>query len=107
MGNRVCEGETTLVGGHGTDRLDGFKTLTKRLIEATAKLGSGAVNATIDALAAMDSKNENIRVREGLIRILGELKDPRAVETLESLSQHKSERIRDAVDRALFKIRGF
>ena len=81
--------------------------VAEQVIEATSKLGSGAVNATIDALASMDSKNENIRVREGLIRILGELKDPRAVETLESLSQHKSERIRDAVDRALSKIRGF
>ncbi|NBR21560.1 MAG: HEAT repeat domain-containing protein [Proteobacteria bacterium] len=55
----------------------------------------------------MDSKNEDIRVREGLIKILGELKDPRAVESLEGLSQHSSERIRDAVDHALFKIRGF
>ena len=81
--------------------------VAEQVIEATVKLGSSAVNATIDALAAMDSKNEDIRVREGLIKILGELKDPRAVETLESLSQHPSERIRDAVDQALFRIRGF
>ena len=81
--------------------------VAEQVIEATVKLGSSAVNAAIDALAAMDSKNEDIRVREGLIKILGELKDPRAVETLESLSQHPSERIRDAVDQALFRIRGF
>ncbi|MDP6466050.1 MAG: HEAT repeat domain-containing protein, partial [SAR324 cluster bacterium] len=81
--------------------------VAEQVIEATVKLGSSAVNAAIDALNAMDSKNEDIRVREGLIKILGELKDPRAVETLESLSQHSSERIRDAVDQALFKIRGF
>ena len=81
--------------------------VAEQVIEATVKLGSSAVNAAIDALAAMDSKNEDIRVREGLIKILGELKDSRAVETLESLSQHSSERIRDAVDQALFKIRGF
>ena len=81
--------------------------VAEQVIEATVKLGSSAVNAAIDALNAMDSKNEDIRVREGLIKVLGELKDPRAVETLESLSQHSSERIRDAVDQALFKIRGF
>jgi HEAT repeat protein len=81
--------------------------VAEQVIEATVKLGSSAVNAAIDALNAMDSKNEDIRVREGLIKILGELKDTRAVETLESLSQHSSERIRDAVDQALFKIRGF
>ena len=44
---------------------------------------------------------------EGLIKILGELKDTRGVDTLESLSQHQNERIRDAIDNALFKIRGF
>jgi len=81
--------------------------VAEQVIEATVKLGSRAVNAAIDALNAMDSKNEDIRVREGLIKILGELKDTRAVETLESLSQHPSERIRDAVDQALFRIRGF
>ena len=81
--------------------------VAEQVIEATVKLGSSAVNAAIDALNAMDSKNEDIRVREGLIKILGELKDTRAVETLESLSQHPSERIRDAVDQALFRIRGF
>ena len=81
--------------------------VAEQVIEATVKLGSSAVNAAIDALNAMDSKNEDIRVREGLIKVLGELKDPRAVESLEGLSQHSSERIRDAVDQALFKIRGF
>ena len=81
--------------------------VAEQVIEAIVKLGSSAVNATIDALNAMDSKSEDIRVREGLIKILGELKDPRAVESLEGLSQHSSERIRNAVDHALFKIRGF
>ena len=44
--------------------------VAEQVIEATVKLGSSAVNATIDALNAMDSKNEDIRVREGLIKIL-------------------------------------
>ena len=81
--------------------------VAEQVIEAIVKLGSSAMNAAIDALNAMDEKNEDIRVREGLIKILGELKDPRAVESLEALSQHSSERIRDAIDQALFRIRGF
>ena len=78
-----------------------------QVVEAIGRLGSGAVNATIDALNQMKGKALNIPVMENIIKILGELKDPRAVESLEPLSQHPSERIRDAVDRALFQIRGY
>ena len=78
-----------------------------QVVEAIGRLGSGAVNATIEALDVMKEKSTDIPVMENLIRILGELKDPRAVETLESMSQHSSERVRDATDRALFQIRGY
>ena len=78
-----------------------------QVVEAIGRLGSGAVNATIDALNQMKGKALNIPMMENIIKILGELKDPRAVERLEPLSQHSSERIRDAVDRALFQIRGY
>ena len=78
-----------------------------QVVEAIGRLGSGAVNATIEALDQMKGKALNIPMMENIIKILGELKDPRAVESLEPLSQHPSERIRDAVDRALFQIRGY
>ena len=81
--------------------------VASQVVEAIGRLGSGAVNATIEALDQMKGKESNIQVIENVIKILGELKDPRAVESLESLSQHSSERIRDAVDRALFQIRGY
>ena len=81
--------------------------VASQVVEAIGRLGSGAVNATIEALDQMKGKESNIQVIENIIKILGELKDPRAVESLESLSQHSSERIRDAVDRALFQIRGY
>jgi len=81
--------------------------VASQVVEAIGRLGSGAVNATIEALDQMKGKESNIPVMENIIKILGELKDPRAVESLESLSQHSSERIRDAVDRALFQIRGY
>ena len=81
--------------------------VASQVVEAIGRLGSGAVNATIEALDQMKGKESNIPVMENIIKILGELKDPRAVESLEPLSQHSSERIRDAVDRALFQIRGY
>ena len=81
--------------------------VASQVVEAIGRLGSGAVNPTIEALDQMKGKEFNIPVMENIIKILGELKDPRAVGSLEPLSQHSSERIRDAVDRALFKIRGY
>ena len=81
--------------------------VAEQVIEAVGRLGSGAVDATIEALQKQKGPDVIIRVMESLIRILGELKDLRAVEVLESYSQHESERIRDAVDRALFQIRGY
>ena len=81
--------------------------VASQVIEAIGRLGSGAVNATIEALDQMKGKESNIPVMENIIKILGVLKDPRAVESLESLSQHSSGRIRDSVDRALFQIRGY
>ena len=58
-------------------------------------------------ISSMILVNTNIKMLERLIRILGVLKDPRAVETLESFSQHSNKRIRNAIDRTLFQIRGY
>ena len=43
--------------------------VAEQVIEAIVKLGSSAVNATIDALNAMDSKNEDIRAKKKLTKI--------------------------------------
>jgi hypothetical protein len=80
--------------------------VAEQVIHAIAQLGSGAVDPTLRGLRDA-RKGDDLRVIEAYLRILGELKDARAVETLESLSKHQSERIRDAVDRALFQIRGY
>ena len=74
---------------------------------AIGRLGSMAINPTLDSIRKYMKSPDDVRVLEFHIKILGTLKDPRSVETLESLSQHPSERIRDSVDRALFQIRGF
>ena len=46
-------------------------------------------------------------ILERLIRILGELKDQRALAVLDRLSIADSERVRTAVDFSLRQIRGF
>ena len=66
-----------------------------------------AINPTLDSIKKYMKSPNDVRVLEFHIKILGTLKDPRSVETLESLSQHSSERIRDSIDRALFQIRGY
>ena len=81
--------------------------VAEQVAEAIGRIGSMAVSPTLDSIKAFTTDKEDIRVLELHIQILGKLKDPRAVETLESLSQHQSERIRDAVDRTLFQIRGY
>ena len=80
--------------------------VAEQVIHAIAQLGSGVVDPTLRGLRDVQ-KGDDLRVIEAHLRILGELKDARAVETLEALSKHQSERIRDAVDRALFQIRGY
>ena len=70
------------------------------------QLGSNAVEATITALQKQ-KKSSELLVIERLIRILGLLKAKQGIEMLESYSQHDSGRIRNAVEHALFQIRGF
>ena len=78
----------------------------EHIVEALSQLGHSAVDPVISSLKKVSS-SENIPTIEAHINILGNLKDPRASSTLEALSQHKDERIRDAVNTALRKIRGF
>ncbi len=80
--------------------------VAEQVIEALRHLGSNAVEATITALQKQKKSGEPL-VTERLIRTLGLLKAKQGIEMLESFSQHESERIRDAVEHSLFKIRGF
>jgi len=78
-----------------------------QVAEAISRLGSKAVNPTLESIKKYKNDSEDERILELHIQILGKLKDVRAAETLEALATHPSERIRDAVDRALFQIRGY
>ena len=77
-----------------------------QVIEAMRQLGTNAVEATITALQEQ-KKSSELLVIERLISILGLLKAKQGIEMLESYSQHDSGRIRNAVEHALFQIRGF
>ena len=80
--------------------------VAEQVIEAMKQLGSNAVEATITALQKQKKSGE-LLVTVRLIRILGLLKAKSGIDLLESFSQHDSERIRNAVEQSLFKIRGF
>ena len=80
--------------------------VAEQVIEALRHLGSNAVEATIMALQKQKKSGE-LLVTERLIRVLGLLKAKQGIGMLESFSQHESERIRDAVEHSLFKIRGY
>jgi len=77
-----------------------------QVVEGIVRLGHNAVTSVIQALKKHDP-NSPSRVTEHLVRILGELRDRRASDTLIRFSQSASMDIRNAVDHSLSKIRGF
>ena len=80
--------------------------VAEQVIEALKRLGTNAVEATINALRKKKKSGE-LLVTVSLIRILGLLKAKPGIEMLLSFSQHDSDRVRDAVEQSLFQIRGF
>ncbi len=81
--------------------------VAEQVVEAIGRLGSKAVAPTLDSIKGYTNSPDDVRVLELHIRILGKLKDNRAIPTLEPLATHPSERIRDAADFAMTQIRGF
>ena len=77
------------------------------VVEGLSSLKALAVDPVIEALKKQAENKENIVIKERLIEVLGNLEDQRSVPLLESLSQDPDERVRTAVDRALYKLRGF
>ena len=80
--------------------------VAEQVIEALKRLGTNAVEATINALRKQKKSGE-LLVTVSLIRILGLLKAKPGIEMLLSFSQHDSDRVRDTVEQSLFQIRGF
>jgi HEAT repeat protein len=81
--------------------------VAEQVVEAIGRLGSKAVAPTLESIKGYSTSPDDVRVLELHIRILGKLKDNRAIPTLESLATHPDELIRDATDFALTQVRGF
>ncbi|MCP4751061.1 MAG: HEAT repeat domain-containing protein [Proteobacteria bacterium] len=77
------------------------------VVEGLVKLGRMAVVPVMSRLEKLKGESGNVDTKERLITVLGELKDSRAAGLLEELTQNDSDRVRNASDFALKKIRGF
>lgn len=80
--------------------------VARHVVESLGQLGELALDPTLSYLKQRLGP-DNAIVRERLVQVLGNLRDPRAVPTLEGLSTDDDERVRIAVDDALRRIRGF
>lgn len=77
------------------------------VINGLIQLGRVAVDPTISYLKDAIKKKKSAVIRERLVKVLGELRDSRAVSILEELSNDENDRVRNEVDRALNVIRGY
>ena len=77
------------------------------IVEGLTKLGSSAVNASINALEKLKGRTGDTEMKERLIEVLGNLQDQRAVPILEELTMDDADRVRNKATTALRKIRGF
>ena len=77
------------------------------VVEGLTKLGSMSALPAITELRRRMGKVEKQAGKERLIRVLGRIKDKRAIEILEKLTQDSSDQIRSAAEHSLLQIRGF
>ena len=77
------------------------------VVEGLSKLGTMSVSPVLRKLNEAINQTGKIELKERLIEVLGEVKDQRAIGTLEKLTKDDSDRVRDRAAAALSKIRGF
>lgn len=85
----------------------GNAEVAENVMEGLVKLGSRATSAVTEALQSLTTEGGNPAVRVRLITVLGHLKAKQAVSLLEELTRDDSDRVREAADLALRRIRGF
>ncbi len=81
--------------------------VAEMVVEGLVKLGSMSANPVIAKLNKTKGTTGNENLKERLIRVLGEIKSQSAVSVLEEMTTDDSDRVRDAANLALRKIRGF
>ena len=77
------------------------------VVEGLVKLGPQAFNPVMQKLNSFAGQTGDVLVKERLITVLGNLKNRKAVSLLVELTRDDNERVRDAADLALKKVRGF
>lgn len=77
------------------------------VVEGLSRLGTMSVSPVLRKLNEVLPDSSKVELKERLIEILGEVKDQRAIGTLEKLTKDDSDRVRDRAAAALSKIRGF
>ncbi len=102
----LIEFKNPMVGEWLLDELEN-EEVADMVVEALIKLGKNAVRPTLNRLKATARRDGYVDLKERLIKTLGELKAKSAVSLLESLSNDKNERVSNAAEFSLRKIRGF
>lgn len=77
------------------------------VVEGLVKLGNKAVRPVINKLRPLVNQEGYIDLKERLIKTLGDLKAKKAVSLLEQFAKSSNERVADAAEFSLKKIRGF
>ena len=77
------------------------------VVEGLVKLGKKAVRPIVNKLRSLANREGYVDLKERLIKALGDLKAKQAVSLLEELSKSDSERVANAAEFSLKKIRGF
>lgn len=77
------------------------------VVEGLTEIGKRAADPVIAKLKNIADEAGRMKLKERLISILGNIKSKKAIDLLEKLTKDESERVRNAADFALKKIRGF
>jgi len=77
------------------------------IVQGLTKIGKRAADPVIAKLKDIANETGQIKLKERLITILGNIKSKKAIDLLEKLTKDGSEGVRNAADFALKKIRGF
>ena len=85
----------------------GNDEVADNVMEGLVKLGNRAVVPVTAHLAGLQASEGEPEVQTRLITVLGKLKAKQAIDLLEELTQNSNDRVRNAADLALRRIRGF
>ncbi len=77
------------------------------VVEALVKLGNKAILPVTNRLRSLQGRDGFVDLKERLIKALGDLKAKKAVPLLEKMTEDGSERVSNAAEFSLKKIRGF